>query len=245
MFELEIEQKFYADEHVDHSMKILEMFHADTPPSVKDYVLTEIGKNDSPLRILVSTVAFGMGIDCKGINRIIHFRPSKSLESYLQECGRADRDNTQSHCYLLYNGFLGSKCGADIKSYISSDICKRKLIEANFPKEYGGPIKTRKITNEQVLLLKEKLPQYLDEHEQDVFNDVDSDEIQEVCSTPIENLEEELEEQWIDIRDDSNISMLGDSSQLQQLDHAMDALHQSGSHNQSIGNVINFSRKIS
>ena len=41
------------------------------------------------LHIVVCTIAFGMGVDCAGVNQVIHWRPSADVESYMQECGRA------------------------------------------------------------------------------------------------------------------------------------------------------------
>ena len=62
-----------------------------------------------------------MGVDCKGVNRIIHFGPAKTIEAYLQECGRGGRDGKPSTCYLLYNGPLYGHCQDDIKKFIVSD----------------------------------------------------------------------------------------------------------------------------
>ena len=42
------------------------------------------------------TIAFGMGIDCAGVNQVIHWRPSADVESYMQECGRAGRNGQAS-----------------------------------------------------------------------------------------------------------------------------------------------------
>ena len=39
-----------------------------------------------------NAVAFGMGVNCKEVRRAIHFGPSKNLEQYVQETGRAGRD---------------------------------------------------------------------------------------------------------------------------------------------------------
>jgi ATP-dependent DNA helicase RecQ len=67
-------------------------------------------------KIIVSTVAFGMGID-QNINYVIHWGLPRTLENYYQEIGRAGRDGTDSNCYLFYN---------------KGDICKTKyLIKKN------------------------------------------------------------------------------------------------------------------
>lgn len=54
--------------------------------------------------IMVATSAFGMGVDKKDVGMVIHFEISDSLENYIQEAGRAGRDeNISADCFVLFN----------------------------------------------------------------------------------------------------------------------------------------------
>lgn len=58
--------------------------------------------HDNQLQILIATNAFGMGINKSDIRYVIHYDLPDSMENYIQEIGRAGRDQKQSYSLLLY-----------------------------------------------------------------------------------------------------------------------------------------------
>ena len=76
-------------------------FHAGMTPETKRSVQDSF--IDGELRVISATNAFGMGIDKPDVRLVIHANIPGSLENYMQEAGRAGRDQAAARCVLLYS----------------------------------------------------------------------------------------------------------------------------------------------
>ncbi len=71
---------------------------------VKEKTANQNAFMEGEVQLMVATSAFGMGVDKKDVGMVIHYEISDSLENYIQEAGRAGRDQSiVADCFVLYN----------------------------------------------------------------------------------------------------------------------------------------------
>lgn len=64
---------------------------------MKNHISENMASDEGHIRVLVSTIAFGMGVNCKQVRRVVHsFGPSKTAKSYVEEYGRDGREGLPS-----------------------------------------------------------------------------------------------------------------------------------------------------
>ncbi|XP_059579651.1 ATP-dependent DNA helicase Q4 isoform X2 [Alligator mississippiensis] len=112
---------------------VADSYHGGMSPAERRRVQNNFMRGE--LRVVVATVAFGMGLDKPDVRGVVHYNMPKTFESYVQEIGRAGRDGQPAHCHL----FLDPE-GRDLhelRRHIYADTVDfftiKKLVQKVFP----------------------------------------------------------------------------------------------------------------
>lgn len=77
-----------ADASDGSDCPICEMYSASSAKDIKDEVLQAFTDSHSHGRVVIATIAFGMGLDVPDVRQSIHWGPSDTIQAYVQESGR-------------------------------------------------------------------------------------------------------------------------------------------------------------
>ncbi|KAJ6604577.1 ATP-dependent DNA helicase [Mycena vulgaris] len=99
------------------------VYHAGLPAPERQQVQETFMKSED--RIVVCTIAFGMGIDKSNIRQVIHLFMPKTLENYSQEVGRAGRDGLRSTCVM----FLAAADIPILEGFCRGDTCTKRDLQ--------------------------------------------------------------------------------------------------------------------
>ena len=102
-----------------------------------------------------------MGVNCKGVQRIIHLGPSKSVEAYIQESGRAGRDGSQSNALLLYQPLMLLHVEKDMKDFVKGKYtCRRAFLISHFDEKGPKQVAVKVTLLVLIFVQKIKVSQY-------------------------------------------------------------------------------------
>lgn len=114
-------------------------YHAGMSDDERREVLESFLSDD--VRVVCATIAFGMGINKPDVRTVVHYGPSRNLERYYQEAGRAGRDGKASECVLLVSRgdwIRLKKSGADplqlskVERYAHGEECFQSVLTSHF-----------------------------------------------------------------------------------------------------------------
>ena len=131
----ELQDKIFCGEKIPEN-RIVEMFHASTDEESNERIMESFICPSGQLKLLISTVAFGMGVNIPDVDLVLHWGIPPSSLSYWQEIGRCARDGRDGYaiCYAFKRSI--SKCNSDdLKNMLEKDEqtqCIRKEVLRTF-----------------------------------------------------------------------------------------------------------------
>lgn len=120
-----LKTKEIATELIQHGLSA-DFYHAGL--SSDDKTRKQNAWKDNECRIIVSTNAFGMGIDKPDVRVVVHIDLPNSIEEYYQEAGRAGRDEKKAYAVILYSKTDSTK----LKKRISDEFPERDFVIATY-----------------------------------------------------------------------------------------------------------------
>ncbi len=123
--------KAYKDMKPDPDNRLISKYHGKVSEALQTWTLENILNPKSPLRVLITTVAFGMGVDVPDIRTVVQWGKCQNMLTFWQQMGRAGRDGQLSRAIWYPKSTMGDdkELFEEIKK---QDVCVRKLILNHF-----------------------------------------------------------------------------------------------------------------
>jgi ATP-dependent DNA helicase RecQ len=111
---------------------LIDVFHSRREPEAQTRIPGVFRKVGCNLRIVITTVAFGMGMQIPDIDVVLHWGPSDNILMYWQEVGRCARDGRagKAKLFLPPYALANHDMGANMKNYchLGQEMCLRKFV---------------------------------------------------------------------------------------------------------------------
>ena len=136
-FRMELRQDMYYPKGSPcvSKYRVVDMFTSITEETVKSSILQNFTSAEGCCRVVIGTIAFGMGLDSPNVRNVIHWGPSSDIESYVQESGRVGRDGEPAFATLFYADadFSGGGVSSDMKKYCKhTSSCQKGFLFSHF-----------------------------------------------------------------------------------------------------------------
>ena len=115
-----------------YSNCLISVFTSVSTTHMRELLLQEFSTASTNLRLLIATTAFGLGVDCPDIQRVINWGSPSTLEELVQEAGRSGRDGRPAEA-ILYPKAVGRRVTKAIQDYQENTTdCRRVSLFKNF-----------------------------------------------------------------------------------------------------------------
>ena len=112
--------------------QLVDMFTAGSTNEMRDAIIKEFCQEDTRLRVIIATCAFGLGIDIPDIVRVVNWGSPNTLEDLVQQSGRAGRNGISAESILIYKN-PGRNVSNAVKEYEENTVmCHRMLLYKDF-----------------------------------------------------------------------------------------------------------------
>jgi len=142
-------EKAFVQGAQSNDSRLVSVFHAHISDTLRQYVMTEFRKPNSVIRILIATVAFGLGIEIPDIGLVIHWGKLSSVMTYWQQVGRCGRDGTSARAIWYAKSVT---CGKDtdiVRQIKAQSVCVRQVVLDAFALSVG-PTSCVKLSDRRV-----------------------------------------------------------------------------------------------
>ena len=113
--------------------RLVDMYTKCTEGDVKEAIVESFCNSSGKLRIVIGTIAFGMGLDCPNVRQIILWGPPSDFESFIQQTGRGGRDGLLSCALRYYTDADHRWASEQMMEYCRhASICRRKTLFQDF-----------------------------------------------------------------------------------------------------------------
>lgn len=99
-------------------LRVCEKYDGSTSSENQQHIVESFTNVDGVVRVVVATVAFGMGLESPNVRSVIHWGPPDDLDMYVQETGRGGRDG------MLCKAILYRKSHPGICSPLMQENCR-------------------------------------------------------------------------------------------------------------------------